>query len=259
MSTFRGFCGKHDKQIFAPIDDFLLAPTLEQITLYAYRSLCREVFVKENAVTLFQELTKRLSGNEANRAVVNSTLQGSTLALKNLLRHKTNYELLLKSKCFATMKSVLFHSCQKPSVVFSGLLFPDYDFLGTVLQDLTDQSLERNLITFSFAPMSDGWAFLLAWHEDSSKTCVPLVRSLATQVSDGGNLGDFLFRFVLASCENLAMSPTWWEARSKTQRAEIEHLAAYGIKLSSRLRNNYLTQGVEGCSEWEFDRVIDDF
>lgn len=259
VSTFRGFCGKHDKHIFAPIDDFLLAPTSEQITLYAYRCLCREVFVKENAVTLFQELMKRPSGNEANRAIVSSALQGSTLALKNLLRHKTNYELLLKSKSFASMKSVLFHSRQKPSVVFSGLLFPDYDFVGRPLQDLRNQSLERNLITFSFAPMSDGWAFLFAWHEDSSKTCVPLVRSLATQVSAGGNLGDFLFRFVVSSCENLAISPTWWEARSETQRVEIEQLAAYGIKISSPLRSNYLTQGVEGCSEWEFDRVVDDF
>jgi hypothetical protein len=55
------------------------------------------------------------------------------------------------------------------------------------------------------------------------------------------------------------MSPTWWEALTETQRAEIEQLAAYGTKISSPLRNNYLTQGVEGCSEWEFDHVVDDF
>lgn len=52
VSTFRGFCGKHDNELFEPIDNSPLAPTPEQIALYAYRSLCREVFVKENAVAL---------------------------------------------------------------------------------------------------------------------------------------------------------------------------------------------------------------
>ena len=106
--------------------------------------------------------------------------------------------------------------------------------------------------------MSDGWGFLVAWHEDNSETCVPLVKSLATQISNGGNLGDFLFRFVVSSSENLAMSPTWWESRSESQRVDIEQAASYGIKIFSPLRNDYLTYGLQS-SEWEFDRVIQNF
>ena len=258
VSTFRGFCGKHDNELFEPIDNFPLEPTPEQITLYAYRSLCREVFVKENAVTVFRGLSGLPNRNQANDAIFNSVLKGSHTALENLMRQKSKIEILLKSKCFDSMRWVLFRSHQKPSVVFSGLLCPDYDFLGRPLQDLSNHRLERDLVTFSFAPMSDGWGFLLAWYDDSSKTCMPLVRSLATQVSDGGNLGDSLFRFVVSSSENLAMSPIWWESLSISQRSEIEQAASYGIKIFSPLRNDYLTSGLEGA-EWEFNRVTDNF
>jgi hypothetical protein len=258
VSTFRGFCGKHDNELFEPIDNHALEPTPQQITLYAYRSLCREVFVKENAVTLFRSLTRLSKRNPANAAIFNSVLKGANIALEHLLRQKSKHEALLKSNSFDSMKSVLFHSHQKPFIVFSGLLFPDYDFLGNPLQDLSDHRLERHLVAFSFAPMSDGWGFLVAWHEDNSETCIPLVKSLATQISDGGNLGDFLFRFVVSSSENLAMSPTWWESLSESQRADIEQAASYGIKIFSPLRNDYLTYGLQS-SEWEFDRVIENF
>jgi hypothetical protein len=138
VSTFRGFCGKHDNELFVPIDNFPLAPTAEQITLYAYRSLCREVFLKENSVALSQDQLNNQPHNKANDGVFDAMLKGSTFALKNLTTQKVKYDLLFKSKSFDGMKSVLFHSLQSPSVVFSGLLYPEYDFFGNRLQDLSD-------------------------------------------------------------------------------------------------------------------------
>lgn len=256
---FRGFCGKHDNELFEPIDNFPLDPTPQQITLYAYRSLCREVFVKENAVQLFRDLTSHSSSNQANQAIFNAVLQGSTLALENLNIHKAKYEELLKSNSFDTMKSVLFHCQQKPSITFSGLLFPDFDFLGNPLQDLSDKDRKRDLVAFCFAPMRDGWGFLFAWHDDSSESCVPLMRSLATQIYDGDSLGDFLFRFVISNCENLALDSSWWESLSETQRADVEQLAKRGTNIFSPPSSNYLARGVDGLSKWEFDYVISNF
>jgi hypothetical protein len=259
VSTFRGFCGKHDNELFAPIDDFAFVPSTEQATLYAYRSLCREVFFKENSVALFRDLLNGPSNNKANKGVFDAMLKGSTFALKNLTTQKEKYDLMLKSKSFDRMKSVLFHSLQAPAVVFSGLLYPDYDFFGNRLQDLTDQSAEVGLISFSFVPMSQGWGLLFAWHSDSSASCVPLLRSLATEVHDGGDLGDLLFRFVVSNCENLAMSPAWWESLSENQQAEIANSANHGADVFSPLRSDYLTKGLENISGWDFDYVISEF
>lgn len=259
VSTFRGFCGKHDNKLFEPIDNSPLAPTQEQITLYAYRSLCREIFVKENAVTLFENYSRNHRDNTANSGMYDAMLKGSTFALRNLIAHKKKYDLLLSSKSFGNIKSVLFHSLQAPSVVFSGLLYPDFDFIGRRLQDLGNHTSELDLITFSFAPMSEGWCFLFAWHEDSSETCVPLIRSLATVADESGGLGDPLFRFVVSSCENLAMSPAWWESLTDGQRSEITKSANHGANMFSPIRSDYLLSGLENISGWEFDYVKSDF
>lgn len=112
------------------------------------------------------------------------------------------------------------------------MLYPDYDFFGNRPQDLSDQSAEVDLITFSSAPMSQGWGFLFAWHADSSRTCVPLVRSLGTEVAEKGGLGGYLFRFVVSICENLAMSPAWWESLMENERAEVAQSANHGLKSS---------------------------
>lgn len=157
------------------------------------------------------------------------------------------------------MKSVLFYCQQKPSIAFSGLLFPDFDFLGNPLQDLRDRDRKRDLVAFSFAPMCDGWGFLFAWHEDSSESCVPLMRSLQAQISEGGHLGDFLFGFVVSSCENLAINPMWWESLSESQRGDIEQVAKRGTNIFSPFNNDYLARDLGELSQWEFDYVIPNF
>jgi len=258
VSTFRGFCGKHDNELFEPIDNSPLAPNPEQIALYAYRSLCREVFVKENAVALFRDSPKIRPRNKANQEVFDAMAEGSQIALKNLYAHKRKFDSLFKSKCFDNLRSVLFHSLQPPSVVFSGLLSPDFDFLGNQLQDLSDRDGELDLITFSFAPMSQGWACLFAWLTDSSQSCVPLMRSLATRVHDDGGLGDLLFRFVISNCENLAISPTWWESLTEDQREEITKSANHMADVFSLPRHDYLLPGLSNIPQWEVDHVISD-
>ncbi len=54
VSTFLGFCKYHDNSLFEKIDNYPLIPTDEQILLYAYRSICKELFVKENSYNLMK-------------------------------------------------------------------------------------------------------------------------------------------------------------------------------------------------------------
>lgn len=46
FSVFKGFCGKHDKRIFAPIEDEAFTATEHQMTTYAYRSAAKELHTK---------------------------------------------------------------------------------------------------------------------------------------------------------------------------------------------------------------------
>src|SRR5690606_8774902 len=48
--TFRGFCAKHDKQLFSCFEDISFIGTQEQCTALTYRSVAKEIYAKENAL-----------------------------------------------------------------------------------------------------------------------------------------------------------------------------------------------------------------
>jgi hypothetical protein len=258
VSTFRGFCEKHDREVFDPIDTVPLVPTHQQILLYAYRALCREVFVKENALTLMEKQVERNREQEPIYELLESMRRGTEFSLKNLRAHKRRYDESLSTWSFSDIKSVIFRTGQEPSMVFSGLFWPDYDFLGRRLQDLSDLRATLDLLTFSFVPMFHGWGILFAWHSRSSNACVPFMRSLATRIHEGGRAGDFLFRLVISNCENMAMRPQWWESLIELDRIAVEKAASTSVDLFTPTRHDYLTRGMENISDWAFESVICD-
>jgi hypothetical protein len=75
-------------------------------------------------------------------------------------------------------------------------------------------------------------------------------------MQEGYNISDFLFRMVILNCENLAISPKWWELLSEKQREEITVAGASNTHPFSPIKNTYLSEGLEGVSGWHFDSVI---
>ena len=258
VSTFRGFCSEHDNQLFEPIDKCELIPTKQQILLYSFRALCREIFVKKNVLTLMEEQKEKHKEQKTLQEAFEGMYLGTKFSLKNLLHQKHKYESSIKTKAFEDIKSVVFVSEQEPSLVFSGLFYPDFDFLGRQLQDLSDHERYLDLLTFSFAPMKQGWGFIFAWHTESSDTCIPFMQSLATRSYDDNNLEDNLFRLVVSCCENLAIRPQWWESLQEQERVKITKATCHGVDVFTPIRYDYLAKGLENISSWKFESVISD-
>ena len=151
---------------------------------------------------------------------------------------------------------VLFISTQKPVIAFSGGLYPDFDFMGRHLQDLGDHEKELEQISFSSAPMKSGWGFLFSWHKSSSIVCVDYMRSLATMMSNGKKLEDFLFRLVISGCENHAISPGWWDQLPDNHKEKVLERVNMDSNIHSMTQPSYLMSGLEGISDWKFGKVI---
>ena len=256
VSTFYGFCKKHDNELFAPIDNALLSPTDEQIVLYSYRSLCRELFVKQNSYEHLISQEKTTRHNRAIKDLFEAFTTGTKNGLENLRRHKACYDKCLKDRSYLDIRYVLFSSKQPPVICFSGLIYPHFDFMGRQLQDLGSPSSKNELITFCSAPMATGWGYLFAWHKDSSSICVEFMKSLATAAYNGADLGDLLFRFIILNCENFAISPRWWESFPENDKEMILNHAALGASPFSVIKSTYLLEGLAGVSKWKFETVL---
>lgn len=195
--------------------------------------------------------------NNAIKELLIDMRRGTAFGLGNLKKHKSLYDGSLREKSYNDIRYVLFISKQKPFIVFSGLIWPDFDFIGRQLQNIGNHESNLDLITFCSVPMDYGWGFLFSWHNSSSNICVEFMRSLATKIYDDNNkLGDTLFRIVMYNCENFAISPHWWEQLPMDHKEQITSMVSLRANIFYMTKPDYLMKGLEGISNWGFERVI---
>jgi hypothetical protein len=257
VSTFLGFCKRHDNELFKPIDDYTLIPTDQQISLYAYRSLCREYFVTENSLVLIKNQLENIPENKIVNNMLSAYVDGKSFGFENLKRHKASFDRTLRTHSYSDVRYVMFISKQKPSIVFSGLFYPDFDFSGRMLQKLGDHTKDLHLITFCSGAMDNSWAYLFAWHNTSSNTCIEFMHSLATMIYNNSELlSDYLFRLVISNCDNLAISPSWWIDLGKEKQDKILERINLTSDNFEITEHSYLMKGLEGISDWKFENVL---
>ena len=252
-SAFAGFCKRHDNSLFEPIDNGPLEPWGQQIALYAYRSLCREYFVKENAVFALSRLKSHPDLDRSRRLLLKDCFAGHSLGLERLYYHKQCYDDALREKRYHEFEFAYFTSRSPCSIQLSGLLYPDFDFLGRRLQALGNLESPLDLITFFTAPTSDGWAFVFGWHGSSNYSCARLIQSLAEMASKGDKLEDALLRLSLSCCENHAIRISWWENLSATARCSAVERIGIMLDPIAPVPETYLERGCEGLASWSFE------
>lgn len=255
VSVFQGFCGKHDNELFQPIDNFPLEPTTEQLALYAYRCVCREYFVKENAVRAIENIVGRADVQVGARDFLKASLQGHSIGFRTLQTHKQVFDRSLQRGSFSDFEYTVFHTCDEQPFQVSGLLYPQFDFNGRELQTLGDIESPNELITYFTAPTATGWAFCFAWHRSSDQVCKEFIKSFAAHCKGGAKPGDALLRFVTSTCENHAFKMSWWD--NLEQRAQSELLRRMQLSASpvDTVLADYLMYGCENIASTEFDRV----
>ncbi|WP_226502680.1 hypothetical protein [Pseudomonas sp. MWU16-30317] len=256
-STFPGMCKQHDNKLFSPIDDRPLSIDPHQVALYAYRSICREYFVKENASKSLTEMFKHPGLGVEQRQMLAGAAYGQSLGFKRLKRHKLIYDHCLSASDFTGLKFIIFGSTSRCSLQASGLIFPDFDFQGRQLQDLSPETKNLDLLVFFTARTEYGWAFVLAWHESSDLSCERFVYSLAESGRGVGKIEDMLLRFSLACCENHAIRISWWDSLDTVAKSQALDFMAFMADPTLGIRSDYLVAGCEGLADWSFDNVRD--
>lgn len=255
ISTFPGFCKHHDNELFKLIDTSPLLTHSAQIPLYAYRCLCKETFLKENAVTLWTKMIRHPEIGSNTKSIISAAIKGNQLAHNRILHHKKEYENSIKSESYDDFVYIVFNSQILIPIQVAGIFCPEYSFLGEKLQDLADPTKLLDCLTFFTAPSINGWSLCFAWHKSSNNSCNLFLRSLATLVYELNNLDDALLQFVFTCSENHAFKISWWDSLTADQKSKLSHLAAIGSNPFEPLSPHYLHGGLEGIQAWHFDSV----
>lgn len=155
------------------------------------------------------------------------------------------------------MRYVSFNSSDNLNVVFSNVIYPEYDFEGNLLQNLSDTSKPFDLISFHSVPTEIGWSFVFTWHKSSDYSCCHFINSLKNMIEKGESLSDLLFQFTIFNGENIALSPDWWESIYSENQDKITKGISQMMNSTREIRTYYQKNSLKNISEWNFETIND--
>lgn len=229
-STFRGFCARHDNEMFASLEKRPFARTPEQCFLLAFRGICYELFCKEwqlRTIAGWRQVisqTNEVPDADTVKEVLNDFALGVELGLRDLQHWKQRLDGELLNRQFAGWKHLGYTLEGEPIIAATGVITPEVDFNGNVLQSIGafDEVLYPLVLSML---VSDHRLFhiVFSWPAEAV-ACEQYVKSLKRTMDDSSD-PEVLVRLVFAAVENVYFSPGWWDKLDQQQMALLRSLA----------------------------------
>jgi hypothetical protein len=238
-SVLRVFCQKHDSNTFALLERTPFVATQEQCFLLAYRAICHELFKKTQVLQFIPTMKTFDRGKSLPEQVAIQTsfelmATGWRLSIRDLAAHKQQFDSMLIGQDYGDIRALIIAFDNVPDILCSGCVYPQCDFAGKPLQDLSDQAKKMELITFSLIATENAGAFVFAWHKDGDDICRLLAISMDRLPEEA--LPHAVVRFVFEFCENHYLRPDWWDTIAQPDKATISgrlQTAASPVKRSA--------------------------
>lgn len=256
-STFRGFCAKHDKQLFSCFEDISFIGTQGQCTALTYRSVAKEIYAKENALEIAGFIKKMHKGKslifQINIQEHNFFYQlGLEAAINELYIIKNDVDSELLSRGNSSYNFLVIESSSPIPVVVSSVINPTKDFNGKSIQDLSDLSVKPEYLVFN-AFSSAGKGFVVFSWLKKAKIIDRFIQSLLS--IDNSEMYSYLVNLFFSSTENSFISPSWWEDLSDIQRSKIEELFNIGSDSFVDVPRNILADNNIKFTGWYIDNI----
>lgn len=232
VSTFFGFCSKHDNDVFKDIDTLIFdQKNKKQVCLYSYRSIAKEKFTKENAIDSAYKIM-------ITRGYEPDILAFYLAAKKSLeiINKKMNelYEMIIKDD-YDRLQYYSFNSNSNQNFSLSGIEYPNFDAFGNQIQD--PLSMEKELILNFTAPTENGWSHCLCWVRpyESYNPC----KIFAESITKLKNIAGGLLLYSIISCENHAFRISWYDNLNEREKFILNFLFDQMIRPNCSLDDNF--------------------
>lgn len=201
-TTFTGFCEKHDKIVFQPIEDSdYSVGNLEQNALFAFRAFSKEYHAKLSAFKLFEDY--------ASHPAMSLALLGNQAALLNDMNYCLDvFKKVLFKKKFDLIETKYTNFYQEFDLSLSTSVTLDYDFKGGRINNLFDLKTRAKPFFLTIFPENGKTHILFSFLKEDKEIFAFLDHQLI-------NLNEGIKKVRLTNlttlCENLVMSPILWD------------------------------------------------
>lgn len=256
-STFKGFCSKHDKQLFSCFEDMPFLGTQEQCIALTYRAVTKEIYAKENALEVADFIKNMDRGRhlifQINIQEQNFFYQlGLEAAINDLYIIKNDIDFELLSKGSRSYNFLVMESSSPIPIVVSSAVNPTQDFNGKHIQDLSNLEVKPEYLVFNAFSSNRKGFVVFSWLK-KAKVIDNFINSLLE--IDKKDMFSYLVNFFFSSAENSFISPDWWRNLSDIQRDKIEELFSIGSDLFEDVPRNILADNSVKFSGWNIEDI----
>ncbi len=225
-SIFTGMCSKHDGEVFKAIDtqDYDIK-NKEQEILFAYRAFVRELHTKKSSRNTSLALV--ISFHEfgiTNIESIQARTEGLSWALRDLDAYSSYFQSCIqKDGCKKLFTYHIQFETEFGIAVSSAISFP-HDFLGNRLGHLDyDLGTRSKPLFVTIFPQSGKTNVLLSMFDEDAGFYSFIENQLIQKSQDKQK--QLLTNLIVENCENLALSPKYWNRLSDKTKDSI--LSAY--------------------------------
>ena len=244
-STFTGFCKYHDNFTFEPIEKHSIEINQKHMFLLGYRGFCHEVFQKRAAhelIPLYKSSDKGKSINQQRftQEFCKAYEAGSELSLKRIENFKSNFDNSLINNNFSDVCFYAISINITPEVMCCGVIQPQYDFQGNILQDFQSTKVMLDVMAFSIIATGFGGLISFTWIGEIN-SCKKLIKSLELLQND--QWPDAIIRLTYESLSNIYFSPTWWDSLGEIEKCSLIDRSTSGKTVNPRKANCLIDDG----------------
>jgi hypothetical protein len=227
VSTFPGFCEKHDNSLFEPIENGNFDIDSANGFLLHYRNVCAEYHAKismqfgepvrrimDGGRNLFQQFAAQQAAADMNF--------GASLAEKQLAEMRDTLLASWKKQDFGGLGYYYIEYERQLPFVASFSATPKFSPSGKFIQDWSEDRLRAISISSVNFDGHSGFMMSSADHE--------LMTLIASEFEDR-KIGtpSNLLRWVVANAENVAFAIDWWDHLSDRRQKHLLDLAMIGV------------------------------
>jgi hypothetical protein len=229
-SIFNGFCEVHDKKLFSPFEDKPFNSSSYHCFLIMYRTISRELFVKESSKGTFGLMKEMDKGKELiYQEYIQERYQhfneNNDLTISDLSYMKSNLDKILISQEYNNLEHFIIELETPPKVMASAIGGISFGFDGSLIQDISQDPnvIPDYLCTNSFS--SDGKGYIvLSWLIEHKVSNQELIETLKSSPS----IPDSILMLIISHIENVYISPVWWNDLSDNNQRNLTELYKNG-------------------------------
>jgi hypothetical protein len=222
-STFNGFCGKHDKELFQCIEDQQYEGSSQQKFMYAYRNFAIEYYKKQKNKVMIDGLSNyyltgghlEISGEELSS---NKDFADEQVEVMKVIQ--TDLNQILNDSEFEKIYTVEIKFDQNLNSLASTIYSPEFNFSGERINNPYTKSHSLDFISLTLTINDNKSILLLSCRSDNEKL-ISYINSFATLETN--QLMRFLSGIILYHCENIFFSIKAWSSLDEKDRSFMDN------------------------------------